>query len=167
MSPRRQAWPTRRQYPRMARVNQVLREVVAEEIAETAGSDPRLEMVTVTAVECEPDLRHATVLLASLPEPARTALAEARPRLQAAVAQQVRLKRTPLLSFEADPAVAQGERVEEILRSIHAAEATEAEAEAGALGNRAADAGDGGEPGPSGTGRAGGDPAGSAGFGPE
>lgn len=160
MSPRRQAWPTRRQYPRMARVNQVLREVVAEEIAETAGSDPRLEMVTVTAVECEPDLRHATVLLASLPEPARTALAEARPRLQAAVAQQVRLKRTPLLSFEADPAVAQGERVEEILRSIHAAES-----EAG--GNRAAGSVDGGEPGPSGTGRAGGGPAGSAAFGPE
>jgi ribosome-binding factor A len=87
-----------------------------------ASSDSRLELVTVTGVSCEPDLRHATVLLASLPEPARTALGEARPRLQAAVAHQVRLKRTPLLSFEADPAVAQGERVEEILRAIHSAE---------------------------------------------
>ncbi len=76
----------------------------------------------MTAVSCEPDLRHATVLLASLPEPAHTALVEARTRLQAAVAHQVRLKRTPLLSFEADPAVAHGERVEEILRAIHAEE---------------------------------------------
>ena len=106
----------------MARVNEVLREVLAEEIELVAGSDPRLELVTVTAVNCEPDLRHATVLLASLPEPAHTALVEARTRLQAAVAHQVRLKRTPLLSFEADPAVAHGERVEEILRAIHAEE---------------------------------------------
>ncbi len=121
MSPhKRSAWPSHRHYPRMARVNEVLREVLAEEIELVAGSDSRLELVTVTAVNCEPDLRHATVLLASLPEPARAALAEARTRLQAAVAHQVRLKRTPLLTFEADPAVAHGQRVEEILRSIHA-----------------------------------------------
>ena len=109
MSPhKRSAWPSHRHYPRMARVNEVLREVLADEIELVAGSDTRLELVTVTAVSCEPDLRHATVLLASLPEPAHTALVEARTRLQAAVAHQVRLKRTPLLSFEADPAVAQG-----------------------------------------------------------
>ena len=135
---RRSAWPSHRHYPRMARVNEVLREVLAEEIELVAGSDSRLELVTVTAVDCEPDLRHATVLLASLPETARTALGEARPRLQAAVAHQVRLKRTPLLSFEADPAVAQGERVEEILRAIHSAEqaraATAGEPAAAGLG---------------------------------
>ena len=88
----------------------------------------------MTAVSCEPDLRHATVLLASLPEPAHTALVEARTRLQAAVAHQVRLKRTPLLSFEADPAVAHGERVEDILRAIHA---EEKKMEAGAEDGRA------------------------------
>ncbi len=116
---KRSAWPTQRHYPRMARVNEVLREVLAEEIELVASSDSRLELVTVTAVNCEPDLRHATVLLASLPEPARAALGEARIRLQAAVGRQVRLKRTPLLTFEADPAVAHGERVEAILRAIH------------------------------------------------
>jgi ribosome-binding factor A len=115
---KRQAWPTQRHYPRMARVNEVLREVLAEELELVAGSDSRLELVTVTAVNCEPDLRHATVLLASLPEPARAALGEARVRLQAAVARQVRMKRTPLLTFEADPAVAHGARVEAILRAI-------------------------------------------------
>ncbi len=131
----------------MARVNEVLREVLADEIELVAGSDPRLEMVTVTAVSCEPDLRHVTVLLASLPEPARAALGEARARLQAAVAHQVRLKRTPLLTFEADPAVAHGERVEEILRAIHAAEKTSA-ADDGDPGGLAA-----GRPGPAGEAR--------------
>ena len=64
--------------PRMARVNEVLREVLAEEIELVASSDPRLELVTVTGVACDPDLRHATVLLASLPVEAHDALDEAR-----------------------------------------------------------------------------------------
>jgi ribosome-binding factor A len=105
-------------YPRMARVNEVLREVLAEAIELEAGSDPRLELVTVTAVRCDADLRHATVLLASLPEAAAVALEGARPRLQAAVARQVRLKRTPQLSFAADPAIAYGEKVDEVLREL-------------------------------------------------
>jgi ribosome-binding factor A len=100
-------------------LNQVLREVIAEEIERLASSEPRLELVTVTAVECDPDLHHATVLLATLSEEAHSALGHVRVRLQGAVAHQVKLKRTPQLSFEADPAVAQGERVEEILRGLH------------------------------------------------
>ena len=111
-------------YPRMARVNEVLREVLADAIETEAGSDERLELVTVTGVECDPDLRHATVLLDSLPEPAGEALAEARPRLQAAIAREVRIKRTPQLSFEADPAVAYGERVEKLLRELKVDEPT-------------------------------------------
>jgi ribosome-binding factor A len=102
----------------MARVNEVLREVLAEEIEVLGSTDARLELVTVTAVSCEPDLRHATVLLASLPDTVREALGEVRPRLQAAIAHQVRMKRTPQLSFQVDPAVDHGELVEEILREL-------------------------------------------------
>jgi hypothetical protein len=75
--------------------------------------------VTVTGVETDRDYRHAKVLLSSLGENEAAALADARIRLQATVARQVRLKWTPTLSFEADPAVAGGARVEEILRVIH------------------------------------------------
>jgi ribosome-binding factor A len=112
------AWPTQRHYPRIARVNELLREVLAEEIELVAATDNRLELVTVTAVECEPDLRHAKVLLASLPDAALAALGEARPRLQKAVARQAKLRRTPQLSFATDPAIAAGAKVEEILRAI-------------------------------------------------
>jgi ribosome-binding factor A len=105
----------------MARVNEVLREVLAEEIERAAASDARLELVTVTGVSCDPDIRHATVLLASLTDQANAALYQARARLQAAIARQVRLKRTPQLSFEVDPAIAQGQRVEEIIRVLHEA----------------------------------------------
>lgn len=105
-------------YPRSARVNEVLREVIAEALERLADGDDRLQLLTVTGVECEPDLRHAVVLLASLDEEETAALAAARVRLQAAVSHQVRLKRTPQLSFVADPAVSSGQRVEDILRGL-------------------------------------------------
>ena len=110
--------PGARRYPRALRVNEVLREIVAEELERLVDFDERLTLLTVTAVDCDPDLRHATVLLSSLSEDERNALQELRVRLQAAVSAQVRLKRTPLLSFAADPSVALGQRVEEILRDL-------------------------------------------------
>jgi ribosome-binding factor A len=53
-----------------------------------------------------------------LSDEAKGALTEVRLRLQALIASQVRLKRTPQLAFAIDPAVATGWRVEEILRHI-------------------------------------------------
>ena len=108
----------RPRYPRMARVNEVLREVVAGEIERLSDHDDRLLLVTVTAVESEPDLRHATVFVSSLSDTAREGLEQHRVRLQAAIGRQVRLKRTPQLAFREDPGVVEGERVEEILRRL-------------------------------------------------
>lgn len=116
---RRLPAPGTRQFPRTARVNEVLREVLAETIERLADTDDRLALVTVTAVTSDPDLRHASVLFATLDEPAHAALAEHRPRLQAAVAGEVRLRRTPKLAFAVDPAVSTGDRIEEILRRLH------------------------------------------------
>ena len=115
---RRGAKGNRPRYPRTARVNEVLREVVAGEIERLSDHDERLQLVTVTAVESEPDLRHATVFLSSLSEAASEGLEQQRIRIQAAIGRQVRLKRTPQLAFRSDPAVAGGERVEEILRRL-------------------------------------------------
>ena len=112
-----------RRYPRMARVNELLREVVADELERI--DDERLELVTVTGVTVDADLRHATVWLATLGDEAREALAERRPRLQAAIARQARLKRTPELAFQADPAVATGGRVEDLLRGLGGREGDE------------------------------------------
>jgi ribosome-binding factor A len=109
--------PTRR-YPRTYRINELLREILAEELELLEDHDDRLGLLTITAVVTEPGLRHATVFLSSLPEAAVEALAEHRPRLQAAIGRQVRMKRTPQLSFQADPGVSQGQRVEEILRGL-------------------------------------------------
>lgn len=116
-----------RRYSRMARVNEVVREVVAEEIERLADGDDRLGLATVTAVDVDPDLRHARVLLSSLPPPAEEALEDHRVRLQSAISRQVRLKRTPQLSFSVDPAVESGKRVEDILRDLRQAEGDDAD----------------------------------------
>ena len=107
-----------RRYPRTARLNELVREIVADALERLTVDDPELELLTVTHVEVEPDLRHATVFMSSLSEAADQGLREIRPQLQAAIARQGRLKRTPQLSFAADPAVSSGLRVEEILRGL-------------------------------------------------
>lgn len=107
-----------RKYPRTARVNELLREVLAEELERIADADDRLGLLTVTAVMPDPDLRHAKVLLSSMSDEAAEILETHRHRLQTAIGRQVRMKRTPQLSFRVDPAVQTGQRVEDILRMI-------------------------------------------------
>jgi ribosome-binding factor A len=103
------------------RVNQVLRQVVAEELERLADAD-ELPMVTVTSVEVAADMRTAVVYLASLDAATSEVLEERRGHLQRIVGAQMTMKRTPRLTFRADPAIEAGSRVEELLRGLHAAD---------------------------------------------
>jgi len=109
-----------RRYARTLRVNELVREVVADELERC--SDPRLTMVTVTGVNVSPDLRHATVFYAALgrhDDDVPAALSAAAPHLRGVLGEQVRLKYLPRLQFREDPAIEHGQRVEEILRGLH------------------------------------------------
>lgn len=104
-------------YPRMARVNELCREIVAEELERL--DDERLDLVTITHVGVDPDLRRATVEFSRLGEEegeAAEALADHRTRLQAAIGRQARLKRTPELSFRVDQVIHSSARIEQLLR---------------------------------------------------
>ena len=109
-----------RRYPRVARVNESLREVIADELE--LLDDNRLHLVTVTGINADPDLRHATVFFSALTGSgvvaAGEALAENRARLQRAVGRELRLKRTPMLVFAPDPAIIEGDKIESILRTM-------------------------------------------------
>jgi ribosome-binding factor A len=110
---------SRRRYSRTLRVNEVVREVIADELERC--SDPRLTMVTVTGVNVSPDLRHATVFYAALgrhDDDIPAALRAAAPHLRGVLGEQVRLKYLPRLQFREDPAIEHGQRVEEILRGL-------------------------------------------------
>lgn len=111
----------KRPYPRMARVNELLREVVAEELQEI--DDERLRDVSITEVRCESDLAQALVLFDVLEGPDSDAavveaLDELRPRLQRAINAQTQLKGTPRLSFAPDPVVRSAERIDEVIRGL-------------------------------------------------
>jgi len=91
---------------RMRRVNEVMREVIGLAIAKEL-EDPRIGFVTVTAVETSPDLRSARVYVSVLGdeherEANLAALASSHGLLQAAVARETRMKRTPTLTFRYD-----------------------------------------------------------------
>jgi ribosome-binding factor A len=107
------------------RVNQVLRQVLAEELERLADAD-EVPMLTVTSVEVAADMRTAVVYLASLDAATEEVLEERRRQLQRVVGTQMTMKRTPRLRFEADPAIATGTRVEELLRGLHATGPSEA-----------------------------------------
>ncbi len=111
-----------RRYPRTARVNEVVLETLADEVERL--SDPRLGFVTLTGVEVSPDLRHATVFYSVLGTEEQhyqtgTALRHAGAHLRAVLGREVRLKYLPELTFREDPAIVQGQRVEEIIRGLH------------------------------------------------
>jgi ribosome-binding factor A len=123
-SKRSRVHATARDFPRTARLNHLVQEIVAEEIE--LLDDDRLGLFTVVAVDVEPDLRRATVFYTSLSaatspvenDEVAEALADHRPRLQAAIAHQAHLKRTPELVFRLDTVIRQAERIEEIIREI-------------------------------------------------
>jgi ribosome-binding factor A len=105
----------------MRKVNELLREVLSEAVLEL--KDPRIGFVTLTGVRASRDLRHATVYVSVLGserkrERSLEGLAAAHGVLQARIAGEVRLKRTPTLTFEYDPTVAEGVRMSKLIDDL-------------------------------------------------
>src|SRR5919109_3769370 len=106
---------------RMRRVNEALKEVLSEGIGEL--KDPRIGFVTVTGVETSPDLRHARVFVSVLGaerkrEQTLEGLQAAHAVLQARLARELRMKRTPQLAFEYDPSVERGVRMSKLIDEL-------------------------------------------------
>jgi ribosome-binding factor A len=105
----------------MRRVNAAVREVLAEAVGELR--DPRIGFVTVTAVKTSPDLRHAVVYVSVLGsdkkrENTLAGLEAAHGVLQARIAHELRLKRTPQLAFEYDDSVERGVRMSQLIDEL-------------------------------------------------
>jgi ribosome-binding factor A len=98
---------------RMRRVNEALREVLSDAIANDL-KDPRVGFVTVTDVKTSADLRHARVYVSVLGDPGPTldGLRSAHGFLQGRIATEVRMKRTPALRFEHDDTAERVARLE-------------------------------------------------------
>jgi ribosome-binding factor A len=126
MTKRTRSHSTARDYPRTARLNRLFQEILAEQLE--LIDDDRLQMVMIMQVDCEADLRHATVYYDTLAgedddEQVLEALGEVRHRLQGAIGRQARVKRTPELIFKPDDVARGAARIEEVFRSLHDDEA--------------------------------------------
>jgi ribosome-binding factor A len=105
----------------MRRVNESLKEVLSEGIGEL--KDPRIGFVTVTGVAASPDLRQARVFVSVLGgerkrEASLAGLTAAHGVLQARIARELRMKRTPQLAFEYDPSVERGVRMTQLIDEL-------------------------------------------------
>ncbi|HXR28866.1 MAG TPA: 30S ribosome-binding factor RbfA [Solirubrobacteraceae bacterium] len=113
---------------RMRRVDEAIRQVIGDALAADL-KDPRVGFVTVTDVRTSPDLRHARVYVSVLGEHGRASAPEQREStleglrsahgfLQARLASELRLKRTPTLEFAYDETTDRAMRVEELIEEI-------------------------------------------------
>ena len=107
-------------YPRSARLNETLREVIADELVRI--DDERLALVTITAVDVDNELNRAIVYFDSLDgEESDDQLVDVleghRRRIQSSINRQIKAKKTPVLQFRPDDVIRAAERIETILRS--------------------------------------------------
>lgn len=108
---------------RIARLNEQVRSDVAELIAREMR-DPRVAgLISVTAAELTPDLRHARIfisILGSVEEQKATfqAIKSAAGFLRTQLAARMTTKRAPELHFERDASIERGQRIMHILHEI-------------------------------------------------
>ncbi|SEM48336.1 ribosome-binding factor A [Mesobacillus persicus] len=108
------------------RVNRV-GEQMKKELGDIIGrkiKDPRIGFVTVTDVEVTGDLQQATVYISVLGDEAQKentlkALAKAKGFIRTEIGQRIRLRKTPEISFEFDPSLDYGNRINTLLHQVH------------------------------------------------
>ncbi|MCU1496327.1 MAG: rbfA [Acidimicrobiales bacterium] len=112
---------TARDYPRTARLNTLVREIIAEELERI--DDERLALVTLTSVVVDGDLGRAAVYYdhsrgTDADEEIAQAFTDLRKRLQGAVGRQTTFKRTPELRFEPDGVLRDALRIDQVLQAL-------------------------------------------------
>lgn len=116
---RRKGAGGRTDYVRSDRVNELLREIIADELVRIDDDD--LQFVTISGVSVDNELSKAVVYLSTLDLDADadlSAIERYRGRFRKAINTQAHLRKTPHLEFAIDPGLVRGERVEEILRDL-------------------------------------------------
>jgi ribosome-binding factor A len=107
----------------MRRVNESVRAVIAEAVGEL--KDPRIGLVTVTAVHVTPDLSEARVFVSVLGNERKrratlAGLESARGVLQGRINRELSLRKTPTLSFAYDASVERGVRMSALIDELAA-----------------------------------------------
>lgn len=108
-----------REYPRTARINSQIQRELAELIRDELR-DPRVKGVTLTSVECSPDMRNARIHVSVLaldgkPAEAAAALNGAAPKLRHELKHRLKLRHIPELLFRGDATTAVAAHVNKLI----------------------------------------------------
>ena len=106
---------------RKRRVDEAIKHVLSDAVPTL--KDPRIGFVTITGVEATKDFSQATVYVSvfgseSEREKTLEGLEAARGVLQAQVARELQLRRTPVLTFAYDPTVERGVRLGQMIDEL-------------------------------------------------
>lgn len=108
-----------REFSRNQRLgNQVLRTL--NELLRFESKDPRLELVSLTAVDLSRDLSYADVYFSLLdpngdPEPVLEALQRASGFLRGRLGREIKIRHVPELRFSHDDSAAEGQRLSDLI----------------------------------------------------
>jgi ribosome-binding factor A len=112
-------------------VGDQIRQELSELLTRGVAHDPGIGFITLTHVRMSPDLQLARVYYTMLgdqtarSETAR-ALDRATPFFRRQIGGRLRLRRVPELEFRFDQSIAHQDRIEQVLRDLHAEEARRA-----------------------------------------
>ena len=109
-------------YKRTDRINEQLRQEVSVLVRDEVR-DPRVGMVTVTAVETSPELDHAKVYVTVLGDETEQAAAlaglkSAAPFVRGQLGKRLHIRRVPEMHFVLDRVVQEATRIESLLREV-------------------------------------------------
>ena len=107
---------------RQQRVNHLLQQEVSK-LLEFELEDPRLDGLTVSAVEISPDLKHARIFIVSNGDEAletemRHGLQSATPYVRRELAKRMQLRAVPEIHFAFDHSIERSARIEKLLREV-------------------------------------------------
>jgi ribosome-binding factor A len=113
------------------RVGDQIRQELSNVLARGEVHDPGIGFITLTRVTVTPDLQLARVFYTSMGDDrsrrdTARALERATPFLRRQVGARLQLRRVPELEFRFDESIASQDRIEQILRDLHAEEASRA-----------------------------------------
>jgi len=110
------------------RVGEQIRDELSTLLSRGAVHDPGIGFITLTRVKVSADLQMARVFYTSLGDAqarkeSAKALARATPFLRRQIGSVLRLRRVPELDFRFDESIENQDRIEQILRDLHADDA--------------------------------------------
>lgn len=109
-------------YKRTDRINEQLRQEISLLVRDQVR-DPRVGLVTITAVETSPELDHAKVYITALgddeeKDEALQGLRSAAPFIRGQLGRRLHMRRIPELHFAIDRVLQEASRIETLLREV-------------------------------------------------